>query len=323
MNQSVPISVSPRLFGPKARAYARLGKLHFFDYYLSAFVVWTLLPSSERWSVRALGTLAAFLVSEVCLIVATVSFDDVTGYRDGSDAINYGSDARARPTLKKPLLTGALTPAEAMRFGGMAAGLGVLLWALSLGLAPQRPVWVVVLAVVYLVLSVQYSWGMKISYHGGQEIYIAGLGVALVIVPFGLLTGSAPGLVIAEALLLGLGQILIGAYSNIHDIAGDSSVNRPTLAAILSPSQHNVFVGALSIGEVAVIVAPAALGLVPWWFSVVMAPVVALRAVQFGSGIVRQDILVARRQGIRTFRVSMGLLMALNIGLSLAQGHLS
>jgi 1,4-dihydroxy-2-naphthoate octaprenyltransferase len=84
-------------------AYARLAKLGMVDYYLSLIVVWSLLPAAgvgidgSSWA-----TLIAFLLGAVGLVAAAVAFDDVAGYRDGSDAANYGADAPVRRCADSP-----------------------------------------------------------------------------------------------------------------------------------------------------------------------------------------------------------------------------
>lgn len=295
------------------RAYARLAKLDMFDYYLSALVVWTLLAPAARLDGQNLLTLAIFLLSEVCLIAALVAFDDVTGYRDGSDAINYGPDAPARRLARKPLLAGTLSEAEAVRFGWGAAGVGTLLCAASVALAPNRPTWVLVAAVVYVVLCVQYSWGLKISYHGGQEVFMAGLGVAVVLVPYGLLSAEGTGFALVQAVLFGLGPLLVGVYSNINDIAGDRRVGRSTVAATVSPRGNAAFIGGLSLAETMVIIGSAAAGVAPWWFPLAMLPVMVQRGVQLRTGLVRGEVLLARRLGIRVHRTAVAALVVVNI----------
>jgi 1,4-dihydroxy-2-naphthoate polyprenyltransferase len=312
---AVPRATGSHATGSHAtvRAYARLAKLDIFDYYLSALVVWTLLTPAARLDGRNLLTLAVFFLSEVCLIAALVAFDDVTGYRDGSDAINYGPDAPARRLARKPLLAGTLSEAEAVRFGWGAAGAGTLLCAASVVLAPNHRTWVVVAAVIYVVLCVQYSWGLKISYHGGQEAFIAGLGVAVVLVPYGLLSAEGIGFALVQAVLFGLGPLLFGVYSNINDITGDQRVRRPTVAATISPRGNAIFIGALSLAEAMIIIGSAAAGVAPWWFPFALLPVMVLRAVQLRIGLVRGEILLARRLGIRVHRVAVAALVVVNI----------
>lgn len=302
---------------PRARAtaaaYARLAKLDIIDYYLSAALVWTLLPPAARVSGRVLLTLLAFLAAEIFLIAAMVALDDITGYRDGSDAANYGPDAPARRLARKPLLAGTLTPAEAARFAWAAAGAGALCWLAALLSAPYHPRWVLITGVAFLVLSVQYSWGLKLSYRGGQELYLAGLGAVLVILPYGMVTGRAGGFALLQAALFGLGPLLFGVYSNTNDVAGDKLAGRLVAATVLSPRGNAAFILAVTITETGLIIGGGAGALGPWWFPLALLPVIAARGWQLWTGLCRGDILRARRIGIRVHRVDAVTLMAVNL----------
>lgn len=294
------------------RAYGRLAKLDVFDYYLSAVLVWTLLLPAVRLDGQVLGALAAFLAGEVLLMAALVALDDLTGYRDGSDLINYGPDAPARRLRRKPLVAGSLTEAQVVRFAVVTTVLGALLWTVAVLAAPHRPTWALVLTAGTLLLYPQYSWGLKLSYRGFQELYIAALGWALVLAPYGLLAGDLPGFVVVQALLFGLGPLLFGVYSNTNDIAGDRRAGRPTVAARTSPRGNARFVAAVSLVEVALILGAPAAG-APWWFPLAMLPTMLLRANQYALGFRRRDILRARRLGIGIHRVTVVALLAVNL----------
>ena len=229
---------SPGAAAARARAYLRLAKLDIVDYYLALPVAWTLLPAASRLGARTLLTLGIFLLGEVLVIVSAVAFDDVTGYRDGSDAVNYGSDARRRRLARKPLLAGALSAAEAVRFAWLTAAAGTVLWVLAALLAPHRPPWALIAAAVCLLASVQYSWGLRISYHGWQEVFLLGFGAGMVLVPYGLVTGRITAAAVLQALLFGYGPMLFGLYSNTHDAVGDAGVRRRTAAAVLTPAMR-------------------------------------------------------------------------------------
>jgi 1,4-dihydroxy-2-naphthoate octaprenyltransferase len=299
--------------GGRARAYARLAKLDIVDYYLGLLVVWTLLPPAARLDGSVLRVLGLFLLGEVLVVAAMVALDDVTGYRDGSDAANYGPDVPARKRARKPLLSGALTEAEALRFALLVAVAGALAWAAAVLLAPHRPGWAVALVAATFVLSLQYSWGWKLSYRGFQELFLAALGWALVLGPYGLLAGRAGAFAVVQALLFGLGPLLFGVYSNTNDIAGDRRVGRLTVACLASPRGNALFIGAVSLAETALIVGAPAAGLVPWWFPLAMLPTVALRIGQYHVGFGRRDILRARKLGIWTHRCTVVLLVGLNL----------
>lgn len=304
-------TVAPRVES-RLRSYTRLAKLDVYDYYLGMLVV----LSAVLWQdfhLSAVGTLALFMAAEVLVVVAMVALDDVTGFRDGSDVVNYGPDAPARRKLRKPLVAGTLTLAEALRFGWATALAGAALWAVTVWTAPHAPLWAVVLLVATFVFAVQYSYGIKLSYHGAQELFLAALGWALVLVPYGLVTGRCDGFVLAQALLFGMGPLLFGVYSNTNDIAGDRAVGRWTVAATASPRGNALFVAALSVVEFLIGLAASLTGLAPWWFVLLLLPVTTLRARQYRIGFGQRDILRARRLGIRTHRVCVLLLVVANV----------
>ncbi len=315
---SPPRAIAVRPVGyARARlaAYLRLAKLGMVDYYLSLIVVWSLLASVKQpfdgpseW-----GTSLAFLFGELCLVAAAVAFDDVTGYRDGSDAANYGTDAPVRKLARKPLLAGTLTEAAAVRFGGGAFVTGCLFWAAALALAPHRPLWAVLAVVTAAFVVPQYSWGLRLGHHGLQELFLAAVGWGFVLPLYGLLSGEATGLAAVEAFLFGLGPLLFGVYSNTNDIAGDRAVGRPTVACLLSRRGNTLFIGALSVLETAVILAAQFLGIAPWWFPLALLPVTAARVTQFTVGMVRGDVLRGRLIGIRAHRTLVAALVAANL----------
>ncbi|OIJ85108.1 UbiA family prenyltransferase [Streptomyces colonosanans] len=296
-------------------AYIRLAKLGMVDYYLSLFVVGSLLlvrePPGDGLSTGL--TLIAFLLGEVCLVGAAVAFDDVAGYRDGSDAANYGVDAPVRRLARKPLLAGALTETAAVRFGWGALAAGCLCWTAALVVAPHQPLWAVLGVVSAGFVIPQYSWGLRLGHRGLQEVFLAAVGWAFVLPLYGLLTGEATGLAAVEAFLFGLGPLLFGVYSNTNDIAGDRAVGRPTVACLLSRRGNTLFIGALSVLETAVIIAAALLGVAPWWFPLLLLPVMVARTGQFTTGMVRGDVLRGRLVGIRAHRILVVALVAANL----------
>ncbi len=300
----------------KVRAYRHLAKLDVFDYYLGLLVVWSLLAPADRLGGTVLGFLVLFLLGEVFVVVAMVALDDLTGYRDGSDATNYGPDAPARKRARKPLVAGSLTETEVLRFAWLTAVVGGLLWTVAVLAAPHRPGWAVAVTAATFVLALQYSWGVKLSYRGFQELFLAALGWALVLAPYGLAAGAIGGFVVVQALLFGLGPLLFGVYSNTNDVGGDRLVCRPTVACLVSPRGNAVFIGAVSAAETALIVGATLVGVAPWWFPFAMLPTIAMRVNQYHVGFRRGDILRARKLGMWTHRLTVVLLVVVN----LAQG---
>lgn len=301
-------------------AYARLAKLDIVDYYIGLPLVLAMLAPALRWEPRTLGLLALILLAEVAVVAAMVAFDDVTGHRDGSDAANYGSDAARRRLARKPLVAGTLTEPQALRFAWAATAVSAGLWALVVWAAPHRPVWAAALAALCVIASVQYSWGLKISYRGLQELFLIGLGVGWVLVPYGLLTGELDGFVVVQALLFGFGPMLFGLYSNTNDAAGDRAAGRITVAARVPRGLNTAFIVAVTAAESALITGSFMAGISPWWFPVVLAPVLVMRVTQLFIGFVRGDILLARRLAIHTHRVTVVLLIAAHLIVPLFTG---
>jgi 1,4-dihydroxy-2-naphthoate polyprenyltransferase len=294
-------------------AYARLAKLDFFDFYLNIPVVWTLLSPELRLDPRALLTLLVFLAAEVSVVAAVVAFDDVTGFLDGSDVINYGPRGGPRKRKRKPLLDGTLSVEQAIRFGRAAAALGAALCVLVVLVAPHRPIAAVLLTGLVFLAGVQYSWGLKLSYRGGQELVIAGSAFYLVAVPYALVTGGTGGFVLVQSFLFGLWQILVSVYSNTNDVAGDRSVGRRNVATLSSGRTNRVFIACLSAAELVVLLGAPLLHLAPWWFPLVMLPVLLLRARQLAAGLLRRNPLVARARGVAIHRAGVLLLVLLNL----------
>ncbi|GLW55735.1 UbiA family prenyltransferase [Kitasatospora phosalacinea] len=322
--EHVALPAAPEAAPVPWRAYARLAKLDIWDYYLSVPLVAALVLASGTGvgAGTALLVLVLFLGGEVAMSAAMCTFDDVTGYRDGSDAVNYGPDAPARRLARKPLVAGTLTERQAIRFGWATVAACVLCWAAAVAAAPARPGWAVAGTAALAVFGFQYTWWLRISYNGFQELFLAALGWFFVLPLYGLLAGRFDGFAVVQALLFGLGPLLFGVYSNTNDIAGDRAVGRRTAAVLLSPRGNAAFVAGCSALEAVLLVGSAVAGYAPWWFPLVMAPVVALRARQWVLGFVRGEILLARRLGIRLHRVCCALLVGVDLALAVTGGGL-
>ncbi|MFE4670233.1 UbiA family prenyltransferase [Streptomyces sp. NPDC056716] len=297
----------------RARAYAKLAKLSFFDYYLCVLVVLALLPTAAWGRPGTWWVLVLFDLGWVGIVAATVSLDDVTGLRDGSDARNYDPAQTLRARDRKPLLDGRLTLRQALRFGWACAAAGTALWALALALAPHRPWWAVAAAGLSVVISVQYSYGLKLSYRGGQETVIWLSTALCVLIPFALLNGRMTGVAWLECFLFGLWSLMVSVYSNINDVDGDRDAGRRNLATSVSPRVYRGFIAALSLTETGAIVLALAVDAVPLWFGAFLLPVVCLRARQAYQGLVAGQVLSARKQGVTIHRWGVVLLIVANL----------
>ncbi|MFF7816333.1 UbiA family prenyltransferase [Streptomyces sp. NPDC007945] len=320
-DSTLTTTTAPAPDGPTAapaagrlRIYARLGKLDVYDYYLGTFIALSaVLPPADALTGRTAALFGVFLVGQVLLLMAMTAFDDVTGFRDGSDITNYGPDHPLRNVQRKPLVAGTLTVPEALRFAWGSTVLAALLFGATALLAPHRPAWTTIGLVVLWVVTLQYSYGVKLSYHGFQELYLVALGFALVILPYGMVTGQATGFLLVQAVLFGFGPLMFGVYSNTNDVEGDRAVGRPTVAALVSERGNARFIGALSLAEFLTIAVASLVGVAPWWFVLVMLPASLLRLRQYLLGFRSGDIMRARRTGFAVHRLGVVLMIAANL----------
>ncbi|WP_419992792.1 UbiA family prenyltransferase [Streptomyces boninensis] len=294
-------------------AYFRLAKLTFYDYYLAAPVVWTLLPAAQRDDGRVLGTLLAATLGWVAMTAATVAFDDVHGYRDGSDHTNYDPAQSLRNRARKPLINGDLTERQAVRFGYAALITAVIWLGIAAALAPERSGWVLALIPFQVAISVQYAYGLRLSYRGCQELVLLASPGLMALIPYGLIHGELSGAIILEAFLIGLWSLLVSVYSNVNDRVGDKAAGRRNLATTLSPSAYRIAIVLLSLAETAALLVAWAAGAVPASFLAWMLLPLAMRARQLGAGIVRGDALRARKLGVDTHRIGVAALLAANL----------
>ncbi|GAA2102191.1 prenyltransferase [Actinomadura alba] len=289
-------------------AYARLAKIEFVrDYSLASLVVLAALAAGPGLAGHHVVTLLLFLAGQTSLFAVVATFDDVTGYKDGSDKANYvaADGTPLRPLRRKPLLTGELTLRQVERFGYLALLCGTALWTLTIVQSAHAPWWAVLAASLCLLAGVQYSWGLKLSYRGFGEVLVAGCPFVMALAPYGLAAGDLPALALVGALLFGHWQMLVSAYSNTKDISGDKAVNRSTVAVRASERGNHLFIGVLSLAEPALIFTSAAVGWAPWWFSLTMLPVLGLRIRQYTGFLRTGDALLARKRGMAAFRVGV------------------
>jgi 1,4-dihydroxy-2-naphthoate octaprenyltransferase len=292
-------------------AYSKLAKLAFFDYYLSALVVWTLLPPDLRTDPRALLVLVLCTVGWLGTVAATVAFDDVTGYRDGSDARNYDPEQEAlRDRARKPLLDGHLSVEAAVRFGWASVAVAAVALAAAVAVAPHRPLWTVLLVPFVLLISANYSYGLKLSYRGFQELVILTSTGLTILIPYGLATGTYTGMVGLLTYLFGLWSLMVSVYSNLNDVAGDRAAGRRSLAVRAPRRVYRGMIVALTVSEPAAILLALAVGAVPAWYPLFLLPVLWLRARQARTGLRQDNPLGARKLGVKAHRLGVVMVLA-------------
>ncbi|MFC4376048.1 UbiA family prenyltransferase [Nocardia halotolerans] len=282
------------------RAYGRLANLYFLDYNLSYPLVATLLPATV---VRDTTTWVAFgimIVGYFLVHCALIAFDDITGYRDGSDATNYRDNPSAmRRAHWKPLVTEELRLPEALRFAWTCLLVGLSLLVIGLLVAPYHPLWLIVLAVVGACISVQYSYGLKLSHIGFQELLLFFFTVELVLIPYAALTGELSARVVIEGSLFAFWLMMVSWYSNLRDCETDRGVGRINVATMTSERTYIAILGALAVADVVVVLGLIAFGTLPWIFAALLLPVFVARLVQFQLGAIKRNPLLGRMLGRR------------------------
>ncbi|WP_460397043.1 UbiA family prenyltransferase [Actinophytocola sediminis] len=299
--------------GERLRAYVKLAKLSFWDYYTCILVVFALLTPSVQQEPRVWIVLILFNLGWVGVVAATVAFDDVTGFRDGSDARNYDPAQSLRARDRKPLLDGRLTVTQALRFGYTCTILGLALWVIAFAAAPHVSLLGVVGAALCAFAFIQYSYGLKISYRGGQELALWLCTGLCVLVPFTMVNEEVTGLMWLESFLFGLWSLMVSIYSNINDVDGDREAGRINLATRVSPATYRGFIAGLSLLETVVIVVALALGVAPLWFGLFLVPTVFMRARQAYNGLIAGKPLIARKAGVTIHRWGVVALLAGNL----------
>lgn len=295
-------------------AYRQLSKLYVFDQYLGVPLAWSLFGPGTATAARTLAVLAVCLVCVVAVVAASVALDDVQGFRDGSDSENYTPrDGAPRKRFRKPLLDGQLSEHDALRFATGAAALGLVALVAAFAVAPLRPWWAWVAAGLCTLASLQYSWGLKLSYVGLEEpILILGTACTMLI-PFGLVTGQATATALLEAALFGFWMMSVSVFSNTHDAEADRKVGRFTVPARMSAGANRRFIVAVFGCCWVLLVAGLASGVLPWWLALAIVPALAIQSSQLRAGLGRGDSLLARTLGFKAYRAMIAALIASNL----------
>ncbi|MFC9033673.1 UbiA family prenyltransferase [Streptomyces arboris] len=301
---------------PKLVSYLRLGKARVYHYLYGWALGVLLLWSDGLLYAGALLALTCMLAGTLAIQWSASAADDVCGFLDGSDARNYAG----RPlvtVVRKPLLTGALAPPQAIRFAVLMWIAGMLMVALAFGVLGWRPpVSAVVVAFAVPVLAVQYSCGIKLSYRLlGLESTIFLTGAFTVLMPYWVVAGTVSYETFLVGALFGLWLLLVVSYGNASDRLGDAGVSRRTLAVVLPPRW---FAGVLHMLVALNAVLLALLFTTPRLspsLVVFSAPVVLLHGLQLYLGIYRRELRKARFLTLISIDLGfLGLACALLIG---------
>lgn len=279
----------------KIVSYLRLGKARVYHYVYGWALGLLLLHADGLASADVLLPLVCLLAGTLAIQWSASAADDVSGFRNGSDARNYAG----RPLVtrvRKPLLTGSLSVPEATGFAVVAWLAGMLAFALAAHLL-HGPVPLPALVVAFGVpaLAVQYSWGIKLSYRPlGLESTIFITGAFTVFMPYWFVAGTISRETLLVSALFGLWLLLVVSYGNASDRAGDAAVQRRTLAVLLPPMWFAALLHLLVAANAVLLIVlftATRMNSSGLAFSV---PVVALQLVQLYYGVYRRELRKAR-----------------------------
>ena len=293
------------------RSFFELGKFKIFELWLGFFVGVTLIPQNHSLISHDILILGLILFSGISVIAATCALDDITGVRDGVDQANHQDNQRYG--VNKPILDGRLSEYKAFHF---IAFLGIVIisgLASAMILAWPRPLWFVLLTLALILVAVNYSWGLKLSYHGAGEFVVFLGGAGTVLVPYGLIADNISSTVLVLSFLVGIWNSQIVVFSNSVDKSGDLANDRMTIAARSSKTGNYLFICTLFFLSWLI----TALSLVVGWIApsylFVLLPIAGAQAAQLWIGIHHEQWMKARLIGFRVLRYGIILLIITNL----------
>lgn len=291
------------------RAFVALGKLGIIELWLGFFAGVSLLGRWVFHEGHALVTLGLVLLLGVVVIAVTCGLDDIAGARDGVDRANHR--AGRRWGVQKPILDGRLDEGLALDLVHAATVVGAMCYAGVLAVAWPLPWWLVAAMTAMIVLAVNYSYGLRLSYRGAGELVVFAGGFGTVMIPYALVTRSVTPPLLVSATLVGLWQAQVVMFSNTHDAEGDRAHGRMTIAARTSPGANKAFITAVFAAGWAFTAVALAISAAPLVYALALFPVWALQIFQLWTGVRDEQWLRARRAGFHVVRVGVfGLTLA-------------
>ena len=292
--------------------YARLGNFKVYIQWLPVLIGWALIADPLGVSFGEAVAVVLLMLAALCGAACGGALDHVQGYRDGIDQQTYGAEGvqggyqtKSDPSIK-PIVTGEITDPAARRFGIGIGVLSVLLGAGAVLLAPQAPSWLVLVWGLWVLLSSQYAYGIKISYWGPAELLLGVEIGALVALPVLLLEGGLTTEAAFISYLIGTLFSQVTLFSMIHDRDADASAGRLTLGRALLRRSPTACCSALwiSVGWVVAAIGFGT-GVLDLWLLAAWLPVWAMQVGQLRYGVFATRPLTARLLGWHAFDVGL------------------
>lgn len=294
-------------------AYVRLSNVKVYFQWIPAVAAWSLVPKPFDLPASAVLALVLFIAGVIATACCAGTLDDVQGFRDGLDQRTYADDQELRGVPGKPLLTGEITERAAYRFALVMGAIGYALGVTALAVAPHSPLWLFPCWTIAWYAATQYSYGVKLSYHGAGELLLATEAAAITLMTVTFLTGRVWDAVWFEAYLLAtlFGQVTV--FSSSQDAEIDREFNRMTMAARLSPAANRRLIATVFTVGWAVTATGFATGVLEPWLLVALLPCWSFQVRQLRHGLGRREWLLARYLGWRAFDAGFLALVAVNL----------
>jgi 1,4-dihydroxy-2-naphthoate polyprenyltransferase len=269
----------------RLRSYARLGKVGLVEIWLGPVVAAAAVLDAGSPVGRTLLLSLLFLLAIAFGMGTTHALDDVTGFRDGSDARNYAPERRRSQV--KPLVTGDLTVRQARSFAALTGGASIACIVLFCVVAEFQPWWVFVGGLAVIVLGSQYSAGINFSYRiiGGGEILTGTTLAASTLIPYAAATVAVDRTIGVESVLFGLWLVMVLMCSNSRDADDDRLVGRRTIAALTSVHGNRVAMASVFLASWGLIVVAVSVGALTPVALLTLAPCVAVQGYVLRHGL--------------------------------------
>lgn len=297
----------------KLSIYARLGNFKVYFQWIPVLVGWSLSAHPFGLDSTQIVALLAFVLATIAMGCSAGTLDDVQGLRDGIDQLTYAADDTLRPTSGKPLVLGEISENSAYRFALTMGVVGPLLGILAVMLTPHHPLWLLVAVLFTAYASTQYSYGVRLSYHGMGELLLGLLAAGVFLIPLFFLDGHITATGWLEAYLLGSLQAQVTIFSSSNDAAEDRAAGRMTMAARLTPAANRRFITTVLVASWVLTTVGLALGALNSWLILAFLPMWACQAVQVRRGLMQQRWLDARHFGWRAFDAGVIGLVLVNL----------
>jgi 1,4-dihydroxy-2-naphthoate octaprenyltransferase len=299
--------------------YARLGNFKVYIQWLPVLIGWTLIADPFGISFGEAVAVLLLMAAALCGTACGGALDHLQGYRDGIDQQTYGADdvlggyqTKSDASIK-PLVRGEITDPEARRFGIGIGVLSVILGTTAFLLAPDAPLWLIPVWGLWVLISSQYSYGIKISYWGPAELELGVLIWGIVAIPVIMLEGGLPTDAAFVAYLIGTLFSQVTLFSMIYDRDADASAGRLTLAVRFSPIRYRVILGCWIGAGWAVAAVGFGTGVLDPWLLAAWLPVWAMQVGQLRYGVFGTDALTARLLGWHAFDVAFVTFVTANL----------